>query len=177
MRKARAGRGPRGGRRQDPAAARGGTLRPDRRSAGALDPECASTYFSVVMLFRKKPRPEAPIAHASDDDFERVIAGYDGIAVVDFWAVWCPPCRMMEPILEEIALEFEAEGVLVLKVDVDQAPETSASYGIRSIPTLIFFRDGEPLFEMVGAVPKPVLQREIRALLRGDPGLPQDEPD
>lgn len=143
----------------------------------ALDPGAPSTYFSVTMIFRKKPRPEAPIVHVADDDFEAVVAGHAGVTVVDFWAVWCPPCRMMEPILEEIALEFEPHDVLVLKVDVDRAPETAESYGIRSVPTLVFFRGGEPLFEMVGAVPKPVLQREIHALLRGDPGLPQDAPD
>lgn len=117
------------------------------------------------MFFKKKPRPVAPIVHADDGDFERVVTEHPGVTVVDFWAAWCGPCRMMEPILEEIAIEFEEDGVLVLKVDVDQAQATAADYGVRSIPTLVFFRAGEPLFEMVGAVPKPVLQREIHAIL------------
>ena len=118
-----------------------------------------------MMLFKKKPRPPSPVVHADDEDFERIVAGHPGVTVVDFWAAWCGPCRMMEPILDEIAIEFEEDGVLVLKVDVDRATETAADYGIRSIPTIVFFRAGEPLFEMVGAVPKPVLQREIRASL------------
>ena len=124
-----------------------------------------SGYSLGMMLFKKKPRPPSPIVHADDEDFERIVSEHPGVTVVDFWAAWCGPCRMMEPILDEIAIEFEDDGVLVVKVDVDRATETAADYGIRSIPTVVFFRGGEPLFEMVGAVPKPVLQREIRANL------------
>lgn len=120
------------------------------------------------MFFKKKPRPIAPIVHAGDEDFERIVTQHAGVAVVDFWAAWCGPCRMMAPILDEIAIEFEEDDVLLIKVDVDQAAETAANYGIRSMPTVVFFRAGEPLFEMVGAVPKPVLQREIRALLSSE---------
>jgi thioredoxin 1 len=72
---------------------------------------------------------------------------------------------MMEPILSEIALEFEDRGVRVVKVDVDQATETAAAFSVRATPTLIFFKNGEPLFEMVGPVPKPVLERELETLL------------
>jgi thioredoxin 1 len=71
----------------------------------------------------------------------------------------------MEPILEEIALEYAVHGVTVVKVNSDVAQRSAEHYRIRSIPTLIFFRDGEPLFEMVGPVPKPVLEREIGLLL------------
>ena len=115
------------------------------------------------MFFRKRRRPEAPIVHADDGSFESEV-GQPGVTVVDFWAPWCAPCRMMEPILEEIALEQEERGVRVLKVNVDQAPKTAEHYGVRSIPTLMFFQDGEPLFEMVGTVPKPVLERELSEL-------------
>ena len=117
------------------------------------------------MFFRKRKRPDAPIVHADDSDFTRQVEEQPGITVVDFWAPWCGPCRMMEPILEEIAIEQADAGVRVVKVNVDEAPKTSSDFGIRSIPTLLFFQDGEPLFEMVGMVPKPVLERELRQLL------------
>jgi thioredoxin 1 len=116
------------------------------------------------MFFRKKPAVEPPILHAYDDDFDQLIAE-PGITVVDFWAPWCAPCRMMEPILGEIALEWADRAVRVMKVDVDQAPATAGDFGIRSIPTVIFFRDGEPLFELVGMVSKPVLERELGELV------------
>ena len=120
------------------------------------------------MFFRKKtPAPAPPFVHAGDEDFDALIEAGTGVDVVDFWAPWCTPCRMMEPILGEIADEFRSEGVRVVKVNVDQAGETAGAFDVRSIPTIIFFRSGEPLFEMVGPVPKPVLEREIRALLAG----------
>jgi len=112
------------------------------------------------MFFRRKPRPQAPILHAYDDDFDILIAE-PGVALVDFWAPWCGPCKMMEPILGEIAREYQGQGVRVLKVNVDEAQRLAGDFGVRSIPTLIFFRDGEPLFEMVGMVSKPVPQREL----------------
>lgn len=126
------------------------------------------------MFFRKKNPPvEAPILHAYDDDFDELIAE-SGITIVDFWATWCAPCRMMEPILGEIAIEWADRGVRVLKVNVDEAQETAASFEIRSIPTVVFFRDGEPLFEMVGIVSKPVLERELEEALRGG-GVPDED--
>jgi len=79
---------------------------------------------------------------------------------------------MMEPILSEIAIEYQADGVVVVKVNVDEAIETAATFDIRSIPTLMFFKNAEPLFEMVGAIPKPVLEREIDALLYPDGHIP-----
>jgi thioredoxin 1 len=117
------------------------------------------------MFFKKKDAPAPPpFVHAYDDNFETLVHA-EGVSVVDFWAGWCAPCRMMEPILGEIATEFEENGVQVVKVDVDQAPKTAQAFDVRSIPTIIFFKDGEPLFEMVGAVSKPVLERELRELL------------
>jgi thioredoxin 1 len=117
------------------------------------------------MFFKKRERPEVPFVHATDEDFNTLIAEHPGVAVVDFWASWCGPCRMMEPILSEVAIEQADHGVRVMKVNVDEAPVTANHYGIRSIPTLIFFQDGEPLFEMVGMVPKPVIERELGELL------------
>ena len=84
--------------------------------------------------------------------------------VVDFWAPWCGPCRMMGPILDEIAIEQADHGVRVVKVNSDEAPATAERFEIRSIPTLVFFKDGDPLFEMVGLVPKPVIERELNEI-------------
>lgn len=117
------------------------------------------------MFFKKREQPEAPIVHVTDEDFDSVVLDGSGIHVVDFWASWCAPCRMMEPILAELAIEHADDGVTVVKVNTDEAPQSAERFEIRSIPTILFFKDGEPLFEMVGAIPKPVLQREIEALL------------
>lgn len=119
------------------------------------------------MFFRKKPKPVAPILHVGDDDFEREVLEAEGVTVVDFWAPWCGPCRMMTPVLDDVALEFEDRGVRVVKVNTDEAVATAAQFEIRSIPTLVFFRDGEPLFQFTGLVPKPVLERELTALVGG----------
>lgn len=116
------------------------------------------------MLFRKKPTVEPPILHARDDDFEEAVAA-PGVTVVDFWAPWCAPCRMMESILGEIALEWAERGVRVLKVNVDEAPRLAHDFEVRSIPTTIFFRDGQPLFEVVGLISKPVFERELGELV------------
>jgi thioredoxin 1 len=118
------------------------------------------------MLFRRKPAVEPPFVYAYDDDFDQLIAE-EGVAVVDFWAPWCAPCRMMEPILGEIAVAWADKSVRVVKVNVDEAPRVAGDFGIRSIPTTIFFRDGEPLFELVGLVAKPVLERELGELVGG----------
>ncbi len=117
------------------------------------------------MFFKKRQKPEAPVVHATDEDFAELVERSAGVSIVDFWAPWCAPCRMMSPILDEIAIEYADAGVKVVKVNADVAPDSSERYGIRSIPTLIFFQDGEPLFEMVGPVPKPVLEREIDQLI------------
>ena len=120
------------------------------------------------MFFKKKEAgPPAPVLHAYDDDFDQLVLEAEGVTLVDFWAPWCAPCLMMGPILDEIAIEQEEHGVRVVKVNSDEAPETAERFEIRSIPTLIFFKDGEPLFEMSGIVPKPVLEREIGEIRAG----------
>jgi thioredoxin 1 len=117
------------------------------------------------VFFKKKPKVEAPIDDIGDDDFQEEVLKGHGITVVDFWAPWCGPCRMMAPILNNIAIEFAGRGVRVVKVNTDLAQETALQFEIRSIPTLIFFKDGEPLFQFAGLVPKKVLDRELNTLL------------
>ncbi|RLZ12631.1 thioredoxin [Faecalibacter macacae] len=85
-------------------------------------------------------------------------------AMVDFWAVWCGPCRMVGPIVEEIAGEFQGKAI-VGKVDVDTNQEVAAKYGIRNIPTILFFKDGEVVDKVVGVAPKEQLVEKLNAIL------------
>ena len=84
--------------------------------------------------------------------------------VVDFWATWCPPCKILGPILEEIAEEYDGK-VVVCKVDVDQNQTLSQKYGIRSIPTVFFFKNGEIKDQVIGALPKEQLAAKIDSIL------------
>ena len=99
----------------------------------------------------------------TDANFEEIIAS-DKPILVDFWAEWCGPCRMIGPIVEELAGEYEGKAVIA-KVDVDSNPNVSAKFGIRSIPTLLVFKDGEIVDKQVGAVPKAVLVGKLDAQL------------
>ncbi|MFT4735920.1 MAG: thioredoxin 1 [Cyclobacteriaceae bacterium] len=99
----------------------------------------------------------------TDSNFEEII-GSDKPVLVDFWAEWCGPCRMVGPIVEELAADYEGKAVIG-KVDVDTNPEISAKFGIRSIPTLLVFKGGEIVDKQVGAVPKNVLSQKIDAQL------------
>jgi len=92
----------------------------------------------------------------TDDTFDQEVLGADRPVLVDFWATWCAPCRMVAPVLEELSDEY-ADTVTIAKVDVDRSPMVAQRYGIRSIPTLVLFEDGEPKQAVQGALPKPQL--------------------
>jgi thioredoxin 1 len=99
----------------------------------------------------------------SDREFEEVVRK-NRVVVVDFWAPWCPPCRALAPIVEELSKEYEGRAVLA-KINVDQNRAKANEYGIRSIPTLLFFKEGKLVDRQVGAVPKRVIQEKIEKLL------------
>jgi thioredoxin 1 len=96
------------------------------------------------------------VHEVGDADFATTIEQHEGVAVVDLWAEWCGPCRMIGPVVEQLAAEY-AGRVRVAKLDVDANPETTVRFGVRSIPTLLFFRNGEVIDRVVGAVPKAAL--------------------
>ena len=101
------------------------------------------------------------VTHVTDAEFEEKVLKAEGPVLVDFWAEWCGPCKAIAPALEEIAGEM-SDSLSVAKVDVDSNPSTPARYGIRGIPTLILFKDGEVADTKVGALPKAKLTAWLR---------------
>jgi len=93
----------------------------------------------------------------TDATFEAEVLKASGPVLVDFWAEWCGPCRMMGPVLDELSAEMQGK-VTIVKLNVDESGNTAGQYGIRSIPTLILFKDGKQVSSKVGAVPKQALQ-------------------
>ena len=100
----------------------------------------------------------------NDQNFEELVMKSDKPVLVDFWAEWCGPCRMVGPVVEEIAIDYEGRAI-VGKVNVDHNPEISMKFGIRNIPALLFFKGGEVVDKQVGAVPKSVLAGKLDAQL------------
>jgi thioredoxin 1 len=98
--------------------------------------------------------------NVTDNDFQTEIETANGLSVVDFWATWCGPCRMVAPIIEQLATEYEGR-VKVAKLDVDTNQQTAMRFNVRSIPSILFFKDGKHVDTVVGAVPKPQLERKI----------------
>jgi len=103
------------------------------------------------------------IRHLNEKNFDQEILLYQGLALVDFWAEWCGPCKRISPIIDQIALE-NAGKLKVAKVDVDSNPVLAQRYGIQSIPSLLFFKNGKLVDQIVGAVPKSEIQNKIDQL-------------
>jgi thioredoxin 1 len=105
-----------------------------------------------------------PTCKVTDQDFEKEVLKADVPVLVDFWAAWCGPCRLIAPIIDEIAEEMEGK-VKVCKLNVDENPITPGKYGIRAIPTLIIFKNGEPVEVIVGAVSKTTIVNALNKVL------------
>jgi thioredoxin 1 len=100
----------------------------------------------------------------SDATFESEVLKSDKPVLVDFWAPWCGPCRMIAPIVEELANDYEGKAIIA-KVNVDDNPKISMQFGIRSIPTLLIFKNGQVVDQIVGAVPKGVIESKLKSQL------------
>jgi thioredoxin 1 len=97
----------------------------------------------------------------TDANFSQEVENAPGLALVDFWAVWCGPCRMVAPVVEQLAQEYDGK-LKVLKLDVDTNQQTAMRFNIRSIPSLLFFKDGKLVDTVVGAVPRAYLEQKVQ---------------
>jgi thioredoxin 1 len=104
------------------------------------------------------------LVHVTDETFDEEIINSDIPVMVDFWAEWCGPCRMVGPVVEELAEEFKGK-IKVAKMNVDESRQTPARFGIRNIPTLILFKGGEVAQTIIGAQPKSYLEEALKKLL------------
>ena len=104
----------------------------------------------------------AKYVELTNDNFEATIK--EGVTMVDFWAPWCGPCRMIAPIIEELAEDFDGKATIA-KVNTDEEQDISVKYGIRSIPAILFFKDGEVVDQMIGAASKDAFAEKINSIL------------
>jgi thioredoxin 1 len=104
------------------------------------------------------------LVQVTDQNFETTVAASTQMVLVDFWATWCAPCKMLKPLVEELATEYEGR-VIVAELDVDANPITASKFGVLSIPSLILFRGGQPVERIVGYKPKAYLKQKIDAVL------------
>lgn len=106
---------------------------------------------------------ESAVVHLTEQNFDEALVANQGLMMVDFWAEWCGPCRAIAPVLEELARSSGGR-VTLAKVNVDENPGLAARYGIRSIPTILFVKDGKVVDQVIGAVPRAQLQKKLDAL-------------
>ncbi|MCD6578160.1 thioredoxin [bacterium] len=100
----------------------------------------------------------------TDENFQEEIGNHKGVAIIDFWAVWCVPCRMVSPIIEQISEEYAGQ-IKVGKLNVDENRNIAAQFGIMSIPTIMIFQDGQMVDQIIGAVPKSVIIAKVKNYL------------
>lgn len=100
----------------------------------------------------------------NDSNFEQEVLKSDIPVLVDFWAEWCGPCKVIAPLVDELALQYSGK-IKIAKMDVDHNPQSSMNYGIRSIPTLLFFKNGQAVDQLLGAVPKKQIEEKLISLI------------
>jgi len=119
-------------------------------------------YNTLWANINNQGEKKMALKHANDANFSSMIG--DGITLVDFWATWCGPCRMVGPVIDELAKEYEGK-VVIGKCNVDDNEDLTMEFGIRNIPTVLFFKNGQVVDKQVGSAPKPVYVQKIEALL------------
>ena len=97
-------------------------------------------------------------------NFEQIF-GSENLLLIDFWAEWCGPCKMLTPIIEELSVEYSQKGVTIAKCDIEANNDLAVRFGIRNIPTILFFKNGQIVDKQIGAVPKHTLEEKIKNLL------------
>ena len=107
----------------------------------------------ALFIKRNKDRKMSEVLHSSDATFVADVVNSDVPVLLDFWAPWCGPCKMIAPILDDLAVEFAGK-VKIVTINIDDNQATPAQFGVRSIPTLLLFKDGKPVATQVGALPK-----------------------
>jgi thioredoxin 1 len=121
------------------------------------------TKYNCSVLVRRLEMSEG-IMEATTATWENEVLKSSGLVMVDFWAVWCGPCRIIAPTVEELAKEYSGK-LKVMKLNTDENPDIASKYKIMGIPTLMFFKEGQKVDQVVGAVPKPQLKAKIDSLL------------
>lgn len=123
-------------------------------------PLCGKCHEPLVI-----PQQQTKPVEVTDDSFAREVLVTDISVLVDCWAPWCGPCRQLAPIIEELASDY-ANGVKVAKLNVDENPATASQYGIRSIPTMLLFKDGKLVQRLVGALPKEEIEKNLLSIIK-----------
>ena len=120
------------------------------------------TYLREVRPKEKAMAADGKVLEITDTNFGEEVRDRDELSMVDFWAAWCGPCRLIAPLIEQLAEDYADRGLRVGKLDVDSNPQTASQFGVRSIPTVLFFRNGVVVDKVVGAVPRPHLEEKIK---------------